>query len=206
MGPNGIFYAEYRTSLVGPYDDDPSDSLAAYRVSDGSLLWRRHLPHRAAEYPAVGRLGPHGPLAVLVVMGQNPTFNMPAAMDAAILKGNGGGLRSWTMAVDAVTGEALWTFEDERWNSAVAAGETPGRACVPHPHASPTIGGDGTVYVASGLSGALHAIREANGDGAITPDEVTTFHASSAFLHGPALAPGMAVAAPCWGPIYVFRD
>merc|ERR1712037_1071379 len=46
VGPNGIFYAEYNEGTKSP-----SDTLVAYNISDGSVVWRKNLPYRAAQYP-----------------------------------------------------------------------------------------------------------------------------------------------------------
>jgi len=215
LGPNGIFYAEFREgpSILPTWGSDVSDTLAAYRVSDGSLLWRRQLPYRAIQYPSVGRLGPDGPLAVVAALGDNPMYPMSAEEDATLLESvGGGGLRNMVVAMDAATGETLWTSEDERWNSSFAAGEldphnpADGSMCWPDAQGIPMIAGDGTVFASSGLSGSLRAIRDADGDGIISPSEVSTLNTRQAFLNSPSLAPSMLVVAPCWGPMYVFRE
>merc|ERR1712032_368482 len=112
---------------------------------------------------------------------------------------------------------------DSLWNLSGAAGDNEGfeRRLIDYPQKDPTrhevlclpdnwgipsIGGDGTVYASSGHNGNLYAIRDENVDGAIDETEIKTFKTGQAFLNGPALAPGMLVAAPCWGPMYVFKD
>jgi len=77
--------------------------------------------------------------------------------------------------------------------------------CLPDNWGIPTIGGDGTVYATSGHNGNIYAIRDRDGNGRIDTDEVSTFETKNGFLNGPALAPGMMVFAPCWGPMYVFK-
>jgi len=70
LGPNGLFYAEYSEGATG-------NAVDAYNLADGSHVWRKDLPYRAAQYPAVGHLGPNGPLAVVVPMGDNPVPPLP---------------------------------------------------------------------------------------------------------------------------------
>eukprot|EP00747_Dinoflagellata_sp_TGD_P179336 gnl/TRDRNA2_/TRDRNA2_29998_c0_seq1.p1 gnl/TRDRNA2_/TRDRNA2_29998_c0~~gnl/TRDRNA2_/TRDRNA2_29998_c0_seq1.p1 ORF type:complete len:506 (-),score=37.58 gnl/TRDRNA2_/TRDRNA2_29998_c0_seq1:69-1586(-) len=124
-------------------------------------------------------------------------------------------------ALDAESGQVLWRFDEEPWDYLACAGDEqrllyraakalldPTRqevACVPDSWGIPTIGGDGTVYLTSGHNGNLYAVKDVNGDGVISPEETSTFSTSQGFLNGPALAPGMLVASPCWGPMYVFK-
>mmetsp|Transcript_108865 Transcript_108865/g.339265 ORF Transcript_108865/g.339265 Transcript_108865/m.339265 type:complete len:402 (+) Transcript_108865:8-1213(+) len=126
-------------------------------------------------------------------------------------------------ALDAETGKTIWWVEEEPWDHPAMAGdgepfvkrwdrfwknttrEDPW--CQPDPQAIPLITGDGTVYAASGHTGRLSALRDNDGDGNITgPEEISTFETRIGFLSSPSLAPGMLVAAPCWGPVYVFKD
>ena len=65
---------------------------------------------------------------------------------------------------------------------------------------------DGTVIASSSHKGNMTVIRDANKNGIIEDDETTAFPTGVAFLNGPAAAPGMLVASPCWGPMYVFRQ
>jgi len=126
-------------------------------------------------------------------------------------------------AYDAATGEELWHFAEEPNDHHGAEGdEGPmlGRLqkahqqgdprtevlCGPDNWGIPAVGGDGTVYAASGSSGKLYAIRDADGNGVIADSEVSTFASGVAFLNNPALAPGMLVVSPCWGPMYVWRS
>mmetsp|Transcript_105674 Transcript_105674/g.235917 ORF Transcript_105674/g.235917 Transcript_105674/m.235917 type:complete len:478 (-) Transcript_105674:144-1577(-) len=207
LGPNGIFYAEYNEG-----DDTMSDTMAAYNVTDGSLVWKRSLPYRAAQYPAVGKLGPDGPLAVVAAVGDNPLPPMPRYAEQSILAALGGAQRNWVIAVDAGTGATLWVSEDRPFPSAVGAGETDehnitdGLYCWPDAQGIPLISGDGTVYTSSSHHGDLRALRDSNNDGVISQDEVSTFRTHKCFLNSPSIAPGMLVAAPCWGPMYVFKS
>merc|ERR1712187_933302 len=78
--------------------------------------------------------------------------------------------------------------------------------CLPDHQGIPLIAGDGTVYGSSSHNGDLTAIKDVNDNGVIEPEEVSTFKIGIEFLNSPSLAPGMLVAAPCWGPVYVFKD
>mmetsp|Transcript_134032 Transcript_134032/g.218219 ORF Transcript_134032/g.218219 Transcript_134032/m.218219 type:complete len:522 (+) Transcript_134032:89-1654(+) len=213
LGPNGIYYAEYSEGEKGAFNASSiNDTLAAYNVTDGSLVWKRNLPYRAAQYPAVGKLGRDGPLAVVAPLGDNPQQPGPKLVEAALLKANGGTLRNFVMAFDAGTGETLWISEDTPYPDLVAAGDrdehnaTDGPECWPDAQGIPLIAGDGTVYTSSSHHGDLRAIRDSNNDGVISPSEVSTFKTGQCFLNSPSIAPGMLVAAPCWGPMYVFKS
>jgi len=220
LGPNGIFYAEYNEAPRALLALDPlstlfprsNDTLAAYNVTDGSLVWKRNLPYRAAQYPAVGKLGRDGPLAVVAPLGDNPMPPASKLVEAAYLKPRGGALKNYVMAFDAGTGETLWISEDRQFPDAVAAGDrdehnaTENSICLPDAQGIPLIAGDGTVYTSSSHHGDLRAIRDSNNDGVISPSEVSTFKTGQCFLNSPSIAPGMLVAAPCWGPMYVFKS
>jgi len=213
LGPNGIYYAEYSEGEKGAFNASSiNDTLAAYNVTDGSLVWKRNLPYRAAQYPAVGKLGRDGPLAVVAPLGDNPQKPWPKLAEATLLKANGGTMRNFVMALDAGTGETLWISEDTPYPDIVAAGDrdehnaTDGEVCWPDAQGIPLIAGDGTVYTSSSHHGDLRAIRDSNNDGVISPSEVSTFKTGQCFLNSPSIAPGMLVAAPCWGPMYVFKS
>jgi len=130
-------------------------------------------------------------------------------------------LRNAVVALDAISGEVLWRYDEDVWNQQLAAGDTEkyneraerartdvrtDTMCSPETQGTPLIAGDGTVYMSSGHGGELRAIRDVNQDGVIDPKEVSTFSTHNAFLNSPSLAPGMLVAAPCWGPVYVFKN
>jgi len=206
-GPNGLFYAGYREGS----EAGSASYVAARNISDGSLVWKTKLPYRAAQYPAVGQLGPGGPLAVLAAMGDNPMPPGIPLLEPFLLTLHGGLFRNGVIALDAATGETIWHSQDRPWNSIAGAGEDDEHEegegpCWPDAQGIPVIAGDGTVYTSSSQHGDLRAIRDANGDGIISPSEVSTFETKHCFLNSPSMAPGMLVAAPCWGPMYVFKD
>eukprot|EP00930_Biecheleria_cincta_P074596 TRINITY_DN6180_c0_g1_i5.p1 TRINITY_DN6180_c0_g1~~TRINITY_DN6180_c0_g1_i5.p1 ORF type:complete len:505 (-),score=54.29 TRINITY_DN6180_c0_g1_i5:43-1557(-) len=212
LGPNGVFYVNsnhFADPTGGAYVD-------AYRVSDGTLLWSKKFDarHQGWQYPAVGKLGPGGPLAVVAPVGGITSFQQK------VLEGDLQLLNA-VVALDAATGEELWRVEEAPWPNAVAAGDEDQlqieRAvnkkdprselfCLPDIQGIPLLAGDGTVYASSSHNGDLRAIRDTNGNGKIEPGEVSVFSTKQCFLNSPSLARGMLVAAPCWGPMYVFKE
>eukprot|EP00438_Fugacium_kawagutii_P000260 Skav212305 [mRNA] locus=scaffold732:735289:736510:- [translate_table: standard] len=74
LGPNGIFYAEYNRDK-----NATAGRVVAYNASNGKLLWHKDLAdgYLGIQYPAVGRLGPAGKVAVVVGVGQNPWLPKP---------------------------------------------------------------------------------------------------------------------------------
>lgn len=130
---------------------------------------------------------------------------------------------------DADTGDEIWRWFDKPWDFYSCAGDESGIhdrvkrqtqrgpdaggvydprvdiICGPDSWGIPTVGADGVIYATSGHNGMMHAIRDDNRNGVIEPEEVLSYDTGSAFLNGPALAPGMLVAAPCWGPMLVFN-
>jgi len=213
LGPNGIYYAEYSSVL------DPEDGrVAAFRVSDGSVFWERKLGRRAAQYPAVGRLGENGPLAVVVAIGDNPEDPSvhPPILDKLDVKLRGP-MKNAIKALHAETGEELWHWEEPVWPSWLGAGESeminkersawpPEDRCWPDAQGIPVILADGTVLASSSHGGGLYSLFDFNKDGIVDSSEVSTFETNYCFLNSPSVAPGMLVAAPCWGPVYVFKD
>lgn len=237
LGPNSVFYVE--NNIEGPTPSTGGD-VSAYQVSDGKLLWRRSFAHdtsaqfqpSGAQYPAVGRLGSDGPLAVVVALGLNtfpPDLSMMvpsqlsslvAGFDMSAVLPKPLRLPSIVVALNATSGGILWRFDEEPWDHLAAAGETAKYAerqarltqdpradivCWPDPQGIPVIAGDGMVYTSSSHSGDLRAMKDLNGNGIIEPEEVSLFSTHNAFLNSPSVAPGMLVAAPCWGPMYVFK-
>lgn len=228
VGPNGVYYAEHTK-------DDGSGHIAAYQISDGKFLWERNFGpnYQGNQYPAVGRLGSGGPLAVVVAIGNNPGLapwmNIPQlrsqpALDKYLESSDvrkAMGVKPQVAAIvamDAASGDVLWRWEEEPWDHIGAAGDEEaaslkrdaehspeGAICLPDEQGIPVIAGDGTVYASSSHGGDLTAIRDADGNGIIDPSEVSKLVTHKAFLNSPSLAPGMLVAAPCWGPISVFK-
>lgn len=67
VGPNGIVYCASNTESVGGV-------IHAYRLSDGSPVWRRDVQLPANQAVAVGRLAGSDDLAVVAGIGENPGF------------------------------------------------------------------------------------------------------------------------------------
>lgn len=224
LGPNGIFYNQWSLGSGA--------RIAARRASDGTLLWSKSIEYNdgGTQYPAIGRLGSEGPLALVVAIGDQP---MPQSREEAERHMfENVSMVNAVVALDAATGAELWRSTEAPWHSRTPACDEfdmveerlQGHAleerlshhsmfdsytdaiCWPDIQGIPLIAGDGTVYASSSHHGALRAIRDADGNGAIDPAEVSTFNAACAFLNSPSIAPGMLVAAPCWGPMYVFLD
>jgi len=211
LGPNGIFYSAYSRTTIPLVKAE--GIISAYRVSDGSLLWEKKMPIRASQYPAVGQLGHDGKLFVALPMGDGPWPPvMPEKAEEALVTEVLGPLRNVVYTLDAATGDELWQSEEEPYNLLTAAGEREqhnpddGFACVPDSQAIPLIAGDGTVFASSSHNGQLRAMKDKNSDGVIDASEVSIFETHECFLNSPSAAPGMLVAAPCWGPVYVFKD
>jgi outer membrane protein assembly factor BamB len=231
LGPNGLFYTEH-TAGGG------SAKVSAYQVSDGKLMWERTFEKYAGgQYPAVGRLGPEGPLAVVVAIGDNPGMpgflsipqeQLPYYKEVIDKYLNNRSFReelhtpkqvNAVVAMDATTGSVLWRWEEDVWDHIAAAGDEGHAAskryieqspenpiCLPDLQGIPLITGDGTVYASSSHGGDLTAIRDRDGNGVIDANEVSKLATGTAFLNSPSVAPGLLVAAPCWGPMYVFKD
>merc|ERR1740121_3422127 len=206
LSPDGdAFYMSWTDGLFRP-----GNYFAALQVSDGAALWERKIEFGGlptnAQYPAVGRLGKEGPLAVVAVVGDQPM--VPRTNP----QGDNKTLVAAVVAMDAATGEQLWLSEEAPWPHAFAAGDEEERPegprdvpiCLPDQGAIPVIAGDGTVYAASSHSGDLRAIRHVGQGAGAKAIEVSTFKPGYCFLNSPSLAPGLLAAAPCWGPTYVF--
>jgi len=110
-------------------------------------------------------------------------------------------------AFDAETGDVRWHYDLPPWMRVAARGDeegwiprwkTPWRGtCCPASFGSPSVDGDGTVYVGF-VSGVFYGIKDRNADGRIDESEVRTFDAEAAFLHsGPAFAPGIFAFSTC---------
>mmetsp|Transcript_21525 Transcript_21525/g.53854 ORF Transcript_21525/g.53854 Transcript_21525/m.53854 type:complete len:487 (-) Transcript_21525:94-1554(-) len=210
LGPNGIFYNAYSRTTI-PFVK-AEGIISAHRVSDGSLLWEKKMPVRASQYPAVGQLGPDGKLFVALPLGDNPFPPLvPEKAEEALVAEVLGPLRNVVYTLDAATGDVLWQSEEEPYNLLTAAGEREqhnpddGSICLPDSQGIPLIAGDGTVFASSSHTGQLRAMKDKNSDGVIDASEVSIFETHECFLNSPSAAPGMLVAAPCWGPVYVFK-
>mmetsp|Transcript_105271 Transcript_105271/g.191462 ORF Transcript_105271/g.191462 Transcript_105271/m.191462 type:complete len:545 (+) Transcript_105271:104-1738(+) len=227
LGPNGLFYAQWNkyhdTCTTGfwmpclPILGDYDGRIAAYQVPDGSLVWERSLGRRTANYPAVGMLD--GRLALILPVGDQPSIpDTPEKEKAALLAmPTPGYLTNAVWAMDATDGSMIWQSEEPKWpyfhgqyEDKAAFDKRPAwppeDICLPDAQAIPLILGDGTVYAASSHGGWLRAIRDADGNGVIDPSEVSILSTGACFLNGPSSAPGMLVAASCWGDVHIFKS
>lgn len=217
LGPDGdVFY----TSWSYQSQHKLGNHFAAVRVSDGVVLWTKTIlfGDGAAQYPAVGRLGKDGPVAVVAAVGDQPGFDLPKLRKPWTHAPRNRKLVNAVVALDAKTGNELWFSEEAVWPHEYAAGDDLMHAmerlathpnlspiCLPDSQGIPVITGDGTVYASSSHHGHLRAIRTKVEDFTVTATEVSSFHPGAAFLNSPSVAPGMLVAAPCWGPTFVFN-
>lgn len=112
------------------------------------------------------------------------------------------------IAYDADTGEQQWIYYLPSWPYVSAAGDSEGynergayvperQVCLPAAYSAPTIDARGTVWLGY-HSGMVLGLRDENGDGLVTEDEVLSFDTQGAFLHsGPAFAPGIMAITNC---------
>ena len=126
------------------------------------------------------------------------------------------------VALDAATGNVLWYHELEPYQQPAAAGdaENMGRRfmamtdgtnpnneplCLPDSNAQPVIDGAGTAFVPF-QDGKVYILRDENGDGKISAEEIKEHLVGSAFQAVPAMAPGLFVLVDCSGRLEVFRE
>lgn len=213
FGTGGLTTAANGIAYVTSNKKEPSVGasrgvLSAYFITDGKLLWQKALPLSANSGAAIGQKSPNT-YFVTVALGPNPamplSFPPNGFMDIEPQSpSTKDGLKPGkAMTFDAGSGELLWSFDFPDWHG-VAAGDTVDHVCLPDSFANPSIGGDGSVYIA-GESGVIYRLRDSNGDGKIDNDEVDSFDTKNAFQGAPALSDGILAAAPCNG-LFVFLE
>lgn len=123
-------------------------------------------------------------------------------------------------AVDAATGAVHWYHEMDPYDRPAAAGDSENvlarfRAtqngsnpnnepvCLPDANAQPVIDGAGTAFVPF-QDGKIYAVRDDNGDGKISPEEVKELLVGAGFQASPAMAPGLFAVIDCSGRLEVF--
>ncbi|OLP89351.1 hypothetical protein AK812_SmicGene29205 [Symbiodinium microadriaticum] len=123
-------------------------------------------------------------------------------------------------AVDAATGAVRWYHEMDPYHRPAAAGDSENvlarfRAtqngsnpnnepvCLPDANAQPVIDGAGTAFVPF-QDGKIYALRDDNGDGKISPEEVKEHLVGAGFQASPAMAPGLFAVIDCSGRLEVF--
>mmetsp|Transcript_53150 Transcript_53150/g.99644 ORF Transcript_53150/g.99644 Transcript_53150/m.99644 type:complete len:520 (+) Transcript_53150:93-1652(+) len=233
LGPNGMFYvAHAQPQTDKPLGFMSSDHfLAAFNITNGNEVWRVKLdqPYGANQYMAVGYLSEGGPIAAVAAIGQNALLSPPMSADDLATYQSSPEVRkemgvptyvNAVLALDAATGEQLWRWDEPAWDHYAAAGDEveygtmasravrgEGAICLPDNQGIPLINTkDGTVIVSSAHNGNLTTIRDVNQNGKIEPEEVSAFAPHIGFLNSPSVAPGMLIAAPCWGDVYVFTE
>lgn len=201
VGPNNLAYCGFNR------EGDNNRGLGmvrAHDISTGKVAWSRTFDRGVNAGVAVGRLGPKGPLAVIALVSddfrpplkwwQRALFAYSTEWAVWGLQNGGDVFKGTVAAMDAQTGEDLWTFDvrdkhDWAWHN-LASG------CVVAAFGAPSIGGDGTVYV-NWSKGSAYAIRDANGDGRIDAGEVTQLHHHGGTNGQTAIAQGLVVAPSC---------
>ena len=126
------------------------------------------------------------------------------------------------VALDAATGSVLWYHEMEPYQRPAAMGDSelflerfqsttngtnPNNEpwCLPDANAQPVIDGAGTALVAY-QDGKIYAVRDEDGDGKISPEEVKEHLVGAAFQASAAMAPNLLAVIDCSGRLEVFRD
>lgn len=231
LGPNGVFYTEYTKSDMSGHVSAyrVSDGSLLWERN-----FPKYAGNQYPAVGPLGKDGPlvvvvaigDNPGLIDPVHQVAPLYMVPGAAQAYF---NDPETRkrmgvpnhvNALVVMDAKTGNIIWRWEEETWDHFAAAGDeefdavkralnpasTDNPICLPDLQAIPLIAGDGTIYASSGHGGNLTAIRDDNGNGVIEATEVSVFSPHKCFLNSPSLAPGMLVAAPCWGPVYVFKE
>lgn len=161
----------------------------AYDTVTGIRLWHQDFPLQANVAPAVGTI--NGQLSVVLALGPNPPLPVPGSGYDI--------LPAQVVALNAIDGTVVWSYTMPTWGGS-ASGDSFGNQhiCWPDSSSTPTIAGDGTVYLGH-EDGYLYAIKDANADGTIQPSEASAYNTGNAFQGSVALGPGMLVATPCNG-------
>jgi len=123
------------------------------------------------------------------------------------------------VALDAQTGQTLWTFSPPLYRGLSCAGdeelfwprlmkrrEDPlgDEYCLPDSWSQAVIDANGTVFVGN-MDGRLYIVRDEDGDGEIAGREASSLDFGNAFQATQAIAPGMFVVVPCGGGMHVWR-
>jgi len=195
LGPNDVLYAVGLLSAMG---EDTPGTVTAYRLMDGHQLWQTVVPRPPNIFPGVGRLGPGEELSVV----------QPVGLQC-------GPTQHDVYAFDAETGEQRWFWKGPKNPNPWCKGDFEGLfvrktlnirgMCMPNPWSAPTIDAAGRVFTGD-QDGKIYALKDANSDGFIEPEEVSSYNCESAFSSpGSAHAPGMMAIASC-DSLYVFKS
>ncbi|CAJ1353567.1 unnamed protein product [Effrenium voratum] len=125
-------------------------------------------------------------------------------------------------AFNAQTGALKWWYRLEPWQQlscagdsekfldrykAMESGENPTNEpmCMPDANAQPVIDAAGTAFVPF-QDGSIYAVRDENGDGQISPEEIKARRVGDAFQSSPAMGPGMMAVVDCGGRLEVLAS
>lgn len=224
LGPDGTSYT--CSNYEGNGLDGERGALRAYALHDGHMIWEQVLDKPCNSWPVVTSDGttvvvPSGSFV------DNPAASepkllktlhlSPRAMQKYSLSLGSKELQTYgmpdkratIMAFHAKTGEPKWSQDLPPFGRLAALGDEEGylerqelhhrNQCLPAQFGSPTVAGDGTIYVGR-ADGNLYAVRP-EGEGAT----VSTFQTGAGFLHpGTSWAPGMMAVASCDG-LFVWK-
>lgn len=198
VGNSGLVYNPFNLQGGG------KGTVRAHSAKDGSLVWQRNFDLETNVAVAAGKLQPSGRSVIVVPMGKNPNPMAMNPQEAQLFKlGVLKPVPNRVMALDANTGETVWTFTTPTWDGRCAGSlvtlSGSGDLCAPDNFGMPTIGADGTVYL-NWSGGHAFAVRDTDGDGVVNildPKEVSSYHHGYGANGATALAPGFAVAPSC---------
>jgi len=184
LGQNGLFYVTSNVGSRWPFKVS-SGRITAYELQSGNVRWTRDFekPLEANAAPTVFHAGKGGPLMVGTGLGPNCGFPYPAPVTMNWYDNPG-----LFVAVNAETGETVWTFEPPKWCGRNSRGSTIFDINLPDSWTNAAADVDGTLYVMF-HSGIVYAL-----DGA-TGREVSQYDMESAGQGCPAIGPGMLVVA-----------
>lgn len=178
----------------------------ALDVNSGKELWRTPYPQEVHAAPALGVLRKGGPLVAVVGVGSPPGhLQVPIEylgfmdkMKRRLGLEKRPSFSGTVYAVNAATGETIWTFTPPPWTESAAAGSTWQQICLPDLWSGATIAADGTVYISWSAGGVTYALRDVNGDGKLEGDEeISAYDLGSAATGPPALADDFVFVATC---------
>eukprot|EP00747_Dinoflagellata_sp_TGD_P141014 gnl/TRDRNA2_/TRDRNA2_176078_c0_seq13.p1 gnl/TRDRNA2_/TRDRNA2_176078_c0~~gnl/TRDRNA2_/TRDRNA2_176078_c0_seq13.p1 ORF type:complete len:499 (-),score=42.05 gnl/TRDRNA2_/TRDRNA2_176078_c0_seq13:609-2105(-) len=223
LGPDGSAYTCSNPAHTRGNEGEKG-ALRKFRLSDGKLLWNTELPYPCISWPVVSSddktvvVVPGSFNSAPASLFQPDATQRQEVHDKALSLGEGQralyrqqginlpDLRASIMAFDTQTGEVEWSHDVKPYGGVAAAGDEEGvlerlaagqdAICLPAHWSSPTISGDGTVYVGR-TNGDLYAYNPKTGE--------HTYHTGTAPLHsGVTFAPGMMAYTDC-DSLYVWN-
>mmetsp|Transcript_69427 Transcript_69427/g.214575 ORF Transcript_69427/g.214575 Transcript_69427/m.214575 type:complete len:584 (-) Transcript_69427:95-1846(-) len=202
FGNRMVYTVTLHGCCCGPCDDEEpvamgdktGGMLSAYRILDGSLVWKQKVWRPPNVIPAVGKLFETGRDVVVMPIGRQCGPLSPSDL----------------FVFDATTGENLWHMSAGRNPHLACAGDLEGieyrrshglrERCNAASWSAPSIDKQGTIYTGN-QDGNFYAIREQDGGGQF----VSYVDTGAAFgSPGSAHAPGMVAVTSCDG-LFVFK-